>query len=56
VGQAQHVAVELALRVAGGAGSGDDLAGTGERVGRVLGAPQHVLAGADRGGERAWIA
>jgi len=55
VGQPQHVAVELASRIAGGAGHGDDLAGTGQRVARVLGAPQHMLAGTERGGERPGI-
>jgi len=56
VGQPQHVAVELALGIAGRAGRSDDLGGTGERVAGVLGAPEHVLAGAKRGGERAGIA
>ena len=56
MGQPQYVAVELALRIASRAGRGDDLGGTGERVAGVLGSPQHVLAGAKRGGEPAGIA
>ena len=56
MGQPQHVTVELALRLTGHAGRGDHLGGAGKRVAGVLGAPQHMLAGAKRGGERAGIA
>ena len=51
VGQAQDAAVEFGLGFAGPPGRGDDLAGRGERIGGVLGTPQDVLPGGQRGGE-----
>ena len=51
VGQAQDAAVEFGLGFAGPLGRGDDLVGRGERVRGVLGAPQDVVPGGQRGGE-----
>ena len=51
VGQAQDAAVEFGLGFAGPLGRGDDVVGRGERVRGVLGAPQDVVPGGQRGGE-----
>ena len=51
VGQAQDAAVEFGLWFAGPLGRGDDLVGRGERVRGVLGTPQDVVPGGQRGGE-----
>src|SRR5207244_12038624 len=44
-------AIEFGLGIAGPLGRGDDLVRRGERVRGVLGAPQHVVPGGQRGGE-----
>ena len=51
MGQAQDATIEFGLGIAGPLGRGDDLVGRGERVRGVLGAPQDVVPGGQRGGE-----